>query len=284
MDQYKDKNQYKDQDQKYSNLIQNIKSYGKIAVAFSGGVDSCMLLVAAMEALGAENVIAVTADSIVFPNREFQEAKELCEDLKVRQITFNINQLDIDGFSGNPENRCYICKKNLMGKIFEIVRKNSIEILAEGSNADDISDYRPGMQAIRELKIVSPLMEAGLTKQEIREILKSKGIKIWNKQSFACLATRFVYGETIDEKRLDMVDKAEQTLIDLGFHQLRVRVHGEGDHPMARIELTEGEISEAIEPHIRDIIINRKEKIGFSYVTLDIKGYKTGSMNQTIHI
>ena len=272
-----------DTDQKYNNLIQNIKSYGKIAIAFSGGVDSCMLLVAAREALGVENVIAVTADSAVFPKREYQEAVELCKELKVRQITFDINQLDIDGFSGNPENRCYICKKNLMGRIVEIAGNNNIDTLAEGSNADDVSDYRPGMQAVRELKIVSPLMEAGLTKQEIRDILKKKGMKIWTKQSFACLATRFVYGETIDLNRLDMVDRAEQTLIDLGFHQLRVRVHGEGDHPLARIELTADEIGDVLKPENIETIRKKFEEIGFSYVTLDLNGYKTGSMNKIMH-
>jgi uncharacterized protein len=265
--------------EKQNKLIKILKSYESIAVAFSGGVDSSLLLCIASEVLGTEKVLAVTADSIVFPPREYNEAADLCRKIGVRQITFKINQLDIEGFSDNPENRCYICKKSLMGQIRQIAMANGIIAVSEGSNADDTGDYRPGMQAIRELGIISPLQEADLTKDEIRRLLRERGIPNWNKQSYACLATRFVYGESIDEKRLNMVDQAEQTLIDMGFHQLRVRIHGDGYHPMARIEITLEEMDKMLDKNIRQTITEKFKEIGFSYITLDLCGYKTGSMN-----
>jgi uncharacterized protein len=265
--------------EKQNKLIKILKSYESIAVAFSGGVDSSLLLCIASEVLGTEKVLAVTADSIVFPPREYNEAADLCRKIGVRQITFKINQLDIEGFSDNPENRCYICKKSLMGQIRQIATANGIIAVSEGSNADDTGDYRPGMQAVRELGIISPLQEADLTKDEIRRLLRERGISNWNKQSYACLATRFVYGESIDEKRLNMVDQAEQTLIDMGFHQLRVRIHGDGYHPMARIEITLEEMDKMLDKNIRQTITEKFKEIGFSYITLDLCGYKTGSMN-----
>jgi pyridinium-3,5-biscarboxylic acid mononucleotide sulfurtransferase len=265
--------------EKQNKLIKILKSYESIAVAFSGGVDSSLLLCIASEVLGTEKVLAVTADSIVFPPREYNEAADLCRKIGVRQITFKINQLDIEGFSDNPENRCYICKKSLMGQIRQIATANGIIAVSEGSNADDTGDYRPGMQAVRELGIISPLQEADLTKDEIRRLLRERGIPNWNKQSYACLATRFVYGESIDEKRLNMVDQAEQTLIDMGFHQLRVRIHGDGYHPMARIEITLEEMDKMLDKNIRQTITEKFKEIGFSYITLDLCGYKTGSMN-----
>jgi uncharacterized protein len=263
--------------EKYEALQENLRALGSVAVAFSSGVDSTFLLQVAHDVLG-DGVLAVTASSCSFPKRELNEAKEFCEKHGIRHIICQSEELDIEGFRQNPTNRCYLCKHELFEKIWEIARENHIEAVAEGSNMDDNGDYRPGLIAVRELGVKSPLRQAELTKAEIRELSKELRLPTWDKQSFACLSSRFVYGETIDEEKLSMVDRAEQLLLDLGFHQVRVRIH----EKMARIEVLPQELERIVQTDVRSRITEQFKSYGFTYVTLDLTGYRMGSMNETI--
>lgn len=265
--------------EKYRILQENLKNLGSVAVAFSSGVDSAFLLKAAQEALG-DKVIAITASSCSFPGRELKEAKEFCVQHGIRQIICNTNELEIEGFSENPPNRCYLCKRELFGKICAIAKENgtNVVVVVEGSNMDDLGDYRPGLTAIRELGIISPLRQAGLTKSEIRELSREMGLPTWDKPSFACLSSRFAYGERITEEKLRMVENAEQFLMDKGFRQVRVRIHGK----IARIEVLPSDISRIVEEKNRTEIAAKLKEYGFDYVSLDLQGYRTGSMNEVL--
>ncbi len=264
---------------KYEKLKKYIASFKSAAIAFSSGVDSPFLLYAAKEALG-DNVIAVTATSYSFPERELNEARSYCEQNGIRQFIIRFEELNIEGFSHNPKNRCYLCKRELFEKIIGVAKENGISEVAEGSNLDDDGDYRPGLLAIKELGVKSPLREIGFTKAEIRELSKEFGLPTWEKPSFACLASRFPYGDIINEEQLKRVDKAEQLLLDMGFRQVRVRIHGD----VARIELEPGQFERFMDEKVRTEVYRKFREYGFSYVSLDILGYRTGSMNETLNL
>ena len=262
---------------KYKKLKDYLGSLGSVAVAFSSGVDSTFLLHAAKDALG-ENVLAVTASSCFIPDREMEEAKAYCVKLGVRHEVFRADVLNIEGVAENPKNRCYLCKKALFSEIKEIALKAGMKEVLEGSNLDDEGDYRPGMLAISELGIKSPLRQGGFTKEEIRSLSKHFGLPTWNKPSFACLASRVPYGEEITEAKLGMIDQAEAFLLELGFRQLRVRMHGS----IARIELLPEDFDIFMEEKLRTKVYEKFIGFGFTYVSLDIKGYRTGSLNESI--
>ena len=244
-----------DINEKFEKLKNYLSSLESVVVAFSSGVDSTFLLKTAHDVLG-DKVIAVTAESCSFPKRELNEAKLFCQKEGIKHIVVESEELEIDGFCKNPVNRCYLCKKELFEKITEIAKENNIKNIVEGSNIDDNGDYRPGLQAVSELNIKSPLRYAELNKNEIRELSKKLELNTWDKQSFACLSSRFVYGEEITKEKLSMVDKAEQLLLDLGFHQLRVRIHG----TIARIEVLPDEFPKLIEEKNRLKIVTEFEK------------------------
>lgn len=260
--------------EKWELLLQKLKDLKKAAIAFSGGVDSTFLLYAACRALG-DNVLAVTVQSDWVPMRETSESEAFCKVYGIRQVICHIREEDVDGFLENPPDRCYLCKKVLFCRMMEMAAAEGYEQMLDGSNINDISDYRPGVRALRELGVISPLQEVGLTKEEIRILSRAHGLNTWQKPSFACLASRFVYGETITREKLDMVDQAEQKLMDLGFHQFRVRIHGK----LARIEVLKEEMGRLLEPDILQEVTEYLKKLGFSYVTMDLMGYRRGSMN-----
>lgn len=264
-------------ERKYEQLKENLRALGSVAVAFSGGVDSTFLLKAAKEALG-EKAVAITACSAAFPKREAKEAGDFCESEGVRQLIYEFDEMAVEGFAQNPPDRCYLCKRGLFENILRIAGENGIAYVAEGSNLDDDGDYRPGHRAIAELGIKSPLREAGLTKAEIRALSKELSLPTWDKPSYACLASRFVYGETITREKLGMVEQAEQLLLDRGFRQFRVRVHGN----LARIEVLPEELDRLLEQELRREITERFREIGFAYVTADLAGYRMGSMNEVL--
>ena len=262
--------------EKLAVLQEELRRLGSVMIAFSGGVDSTFLLQVAHLTLG-DKAMAVTARSGVVPKRDLAEAEEFCHKYGIRHIYFNFDELAVPGFAENPPDRCYICKKTLFSNFLRLAEENKA-VLCEGSNMDDLGDYRPGLKALAELDVHSPLRVAQLTKAEIRFLSHDLQLPTWNKPSFACLASRFVYGERITAEKLVAVDKAEQLLWELGFKQFRVRVHGN----LARIEVLPEQLEQALSEPNRSVIHKRLHEFGFAYVTLDLLGYRTGSMNETL--
>ena len=266
-----------DMEKKLNDLKKYIADLKSLAVGFSGGVDSSFLLAVAHEVLN-DRAIAVTAVDASIPERELEEAKAFCKERGIRHILCEVDPLSIDAYRNNTPDRCYFCKKGVFSNIRKIAEENGIEYVAEGSNTDDMGDYRPGLRAVSELSVKSPLREAGLSKAEIRMLSKEMGLPTWSKPACACLASRFVYGEEITEEKLHMIDSAEQFLIEHGFFEERVRMHGN----IARIEVPPADIARIAAEDIRDAIYERFKSLGFMYVTLDLKGYRTGSMNEAL--
>lgn len=260
---------------KYAALQEVLHGLGKVAIAFSGGVDSSLLLKVAHDVLG-EHALAITARAAMIPAREIREAQETSSSLGARHIIMDVDALSIDGFAENPPERCYICKTALFSKILERAAAEGYTYVAEGTNTSDLGDYRPGLQALKELEVKSPYLEAKMSKADVRDLSRELGLPTWNKPSYACLASRIPYNSTITNENLRAVEAAEDLLIDAGFQQVRCRAHGN----LARIEVA---------PDCRDelmkllasnsTLLTDIHNAGFEFVTVDADGYRTGSLN-----
>ena len=260
---------------KLKHLKDNLKKMDSVAIGFSGGVDSSFLLKIASDILG-KNVVAITTSSSIHPEKELENGKKLAKMMNVKHLIINLDIGEIEQFKENPPNRCYHCKKHIFSKIKEAAKKENINHVLDASNYDDLQDYRPGMDALEELGIISPLIDVKLTKKEIRDLSKKINLDTWNKPSFACLASRFPYGINITKKRLMVVEKAEEVIQSLGVKQFRVRYNTE----TARIEVPKNDFKTILK-HSEEIVEQFKE-LGFKYITLDIEGFRTGSLNEVL--
>ena len=264
---------------KFEKLKKILSKMGKVLIAFSGGVDSTFLLKVAQDVLG-DNVLAVIASSETYPEREREEAIRFAQMFNVRHMVIHTKELDSPEFSNNPPERCYFCKKELFSKLKDIADAEGIPYVLDGSNYEDTTDFRPGMKAAEELKIRSPLKEVQLLKKEIRQLSRELDLPTWDKPSFACLSSRFPYYSEIDSISLKQIDQAEEFLRGLGFMQIRVRHHGQ----TARIEIESDEFPKIMKPEIREEVVRNFRKLGYTYITLDLAGYRTGSMNEPLNL
>jgi uncharacterized protein len=260
---------------KLKDILSDMK---KVVVAYSGGVDSSFLLKVAADTLGSVNVRAVLAISPTYPSREYEKAMETASAIGIDVDIISTKETEDPKFKNNPVDRCYFCKHELFTKIAGYIDSGDFINMIDGSNMDDLSDHRPGKKALREKQVRSPLQEAGLTKSEIRQLSRELGLKTWNKDALACLSSRFPYGESIDLQKLQMVDEAENFLSDLGFTNIRAR----HEKNTLRIEITPSQIQRFADDSLRLAIVSRMKELGYHYVSIDLEGYRQGSLNESV--
>lgn len=265
---------------KYNTLQAILRDMGSVAIGYSGGVDSTLLVKVAVDVLRSRSV-AMIGRSETYPTREFEAAVALAEQMGAHYIVVNTEETDLIKFQENPPDRCYYCKAELFGKLGEIAEREGIAWIADGTITDDVGEFRPGMKAKSESNVRSPLLEAGLSKVEVREISKHLSLPTWDKPAFACLSSRFPYGMGITRENLTRIDNAETLLRDLGFRHFRVRFH---DECTARIEVGQQEVKRFMDDGLRERIVQHLKNAGFTYVTLDLQGYRTGSMNEVLPV